>query len=93
MAIVCALPIMFIATWFWINAQHPSVYSDSLYNIGDIIFQLGFPLTTLFYVLFFCFFGHFTKESEFWSLPVINILFLIQWIIWMQLISKFKKTK
>ena len=56
---------MFIASWFWISAQKPSVYSDTLYNLGDLIFQLGFPLTTFFYVLFLSFIGRFTEESEF----------------------------
>ena len=87
------MPFMFMASWFWISAQKPSVYSDVLYNMGDVIFQLGFPLTTLFYVLFLGFIGNFTKKSEFWSLPIINILFLIQWIIWSQLVNKLKQIK
>jgi len=86
-SIVCAMPFMFLATWFWINAQKPSVFSDALYNMGDALFQLGFPLTTLFYLLLLSFLGgKFTKESEVWALPFINILFLIQWIIWSQII-------
>ncbi|MGI8470490.1 MAG: hypothetical protein ACR2N3_18785 [Pyrinomonadaceae bacterium] len=95
-SIFCALPFMFLASWFWISAQKPSFYSNDLYIFGDAIFQLGFPLTTILYIFLLKIFGgNFTKESEIWALPLINFVFLIQWIIWSQLIvvirRRFKK--
>ena len=96
--IICAVPFMFLASWFWVGGQKPSVYSDTLYNMGDAIFQLGFPLTTVFYsFLLNLFGGKFGKENDFWVLPLINFVFVIQWIIWSQLVvliyKKFKKLK
>lgn len=95
---ICALPFMFLASGFWISGRKPSVYSDTLYNMGDAIFQMGFPLTTIFYDLLLNFLGgKFTKENEVWTLPFINILFLAQWILWSQIIvlilRKFRKFK
>lgn len=89
-SIILALPFMFAASWFWFGGQKPSVYSDALYSMGDAIFQLGFPLTTtLYYFLLKLLGGTFTKESELWALPLINFAFLVQWIIWSQLIAWF----
>jgi hypothetical protein len=86
-AMLAALPIMTLATFFWIRARVPSVYSDTIYSFGDTLFQLGFPLTTvLFTTLLDILGGKFTRESELWALPLMNIAFLLQWMIWSQLI-------
>ena len=97
-SIFCALPFVFTASWLWISAQKLSFYSDTAYNLGDAIFHLGFPLTTGFFnLLLNQLGGKFTQESEFWALPLMNISFLIQWILWSQLIvliyRQFKKLK
>ncbi len=85
-SIICALPFMSLASWFWIRGQEPSIYPDTLYNLGDAISQLGFPMTTTLYIFLLSIFGKFTKGSEVWALPLINFFFSIQWIIWSQLI-------
>lgn len=86
-ATIAALPILALASFFWISAREPSVYSDTIYAFGDGLFQLGFPLTTtLFSALLKISGGRFTRDSELWVLPLMNLGFLIQWIIWSQLI-------
>jgi hypothetical protein len=93
-ASISALPLMALATWFWMRAQEPSGFSDMLYLMGDAGFQLGFPLTTIVYLLFLAALGGaFTRESEVWALPLLNFAFLLQWIIWSQLIIFWKARK
>jgi hypothetical protein len=75
-SIVCALPFMFLASWFWISGQKPSVFSEALYIMGDAIFQLGFPLTTALYIfLLSALGGKFNKENEVWALPYNQLCF------------------
>ena len=85
-AFISALPFVFLASWLWIDARTPSVFSDVPYLLGDIIFQLGFPLTTTIFVVHLGLFGKFSKENELWLIPIISLVFIIQWIIWSQVI-------
>jgi hypothetical protein len=55
------------------------------YAIGDFVYWLGAPLTCLLF-LYVKLVGPLTRENHWWAIPVMSGLFLLQWVIWAQLI-------
>lgn len=84
-AIVLALPFILMAGSMWsagAKAQEPSYYS---YFLGGLIYLLGSPLTLLIF-LFIRFVRPLADADNQWAIPVMSALFLLQWVIWTQLI-------
>ncbi len=102
-AVISALPFIMLASYFWIKIYFSVRTTDQIafYSISQIIFLLGSPLT-LIYILSLKRLDKILTELlgnnlSFLVLPILNLLFLIQWIIWSQLIvylnRKFFKSK
>ncbi len=84
-AIVLALPFVLMAGSMWsagAKAQEPGYYS---YFLGGLIYLLGSPLTLLIF-LFIRFVRPLAAADNQWAIPVMSGLFLLQWIIWAQVI-------
>jgi uncharacterized membrane protein len=84
-AIVLALPFILMAWSMWsagAKAQEPGYYS---YFLGGLIYLLGSPLTLLIF-LFIRFVRPLADADNQWAIPVMSGLFLLQWVIWAQLI-------
>lgn len=102
-ASILAFPFMALASYFWIQIYFTTRTSDQIfcYSISQFIFLLGSPLT-LIYILCLEILDKILTELlgnnfAFLVLPIMNLMFLIQWIIWSQLIvlikEKFGKIK
>lgn len=89
---VLAFPFMALASYFWIQIYFSLRTTDQIafYSISEIIFLLGSPLTLVYILSLELLDKILTKllgnNLAFLVLPVLNLLFLIQWIIWSQLI-------
>ena len=83
-ALFCAVPFIVVATTFW-HLENQKGFMGYGYWVGDKIFHLGAPLTLLmdFYVHHT---GPLKPSDDCWATPAMCILFIIQWIIWAQLI-------
>jgi hypothetical protein len=87
-AVVTSLPFVSLASYAWIKAatdgSFPRYEAD---HFGDLIYTLGSPLTLI--VLGPPLFaGRFLRDSDnWWAIPLIDVLFVLQWVIWSQLIS------
>ncbi len=102
-AVVSALPFMALASYFFIQIYFSTRTTDQIayYSISQIIFLLGSPLTLIYILSLEIFDKILTKllgnNLAFLVLPTLNLLFLIQWIIWSQVIvvinRKFSKSK
>lgn len=81
---LCGLPFVLLASALWC-AEAGDSYMGFGYVAGDKVFSLGFPLTALQFV-----FGHYVRPlsaaDHWWAIPVMSGLFLLQWIIWAQVI-------
>jgi hypothetical protein len=101
---VLAFPFMASASYIWIQIYMTESITDKMFFqfYSLTIFLLGSPLT-LIYMFLMAVIEKILKEAiennlEFLVLPTLNLLFLIQWIIWSQLIvfirrKFFKSTK
>ena len=102
-AVISALPFMALASYFWIQIYFSVRTTDQIVfsSISQIIFLLGSPLTLIYIMSLKMLDRNLTElfGSNFSSLvlPTLNLLFLIQWIIWSQLIAiiyqKFSRAK
>lgn len=82
-AVICSLPFIILATYSWIRA---AVTSDSmLYEGGDIIYLgFGFPLTQILYIFKPI---PLADSDNWWAIPLLDALFIFQWVIWGQLFA------
>jgi len=85
MAIVCGLPFVLLAGKMWDMAGGPGSYMGFEYAIGDFIYWFGVPLTGLRVIYTKCA-GPLHRADHWWAIPVMSGLFLLQWVIWAQLI-------
>ncbi len=85
--ILCAVPFVCLASYFWINARNMPGVSFEWYWSGDLIYKFGFPLTAI--VLYFPTYAgrYLTPDDHWWAIPLLNLLFIIQWVLWTHLIS------
>jgi len=86
-ATALALPFVLLGSAMWISASWSSdvVRRVELYGCADPMYHyLGGPLTHIVYV--FTPAGTLETSDNWWALPLINALFVAQWIIWAQLI-------
>ncbi len=79
--LLISLPFVIVASYSWLICPIFTV-SHEAYWFGDQIYKLGFPLTGI--ILYFPeYSGRFlTNADNWWALPLIDILFILQWIIW-----------
>ena len=88
-SVVLTLPFVICGSFFWISAgsvtDNPGMQLSG-YELGDLLYQLGFPLTR-----FVLDFGKYAGRNlgpsdDLWAVPLVDILFILQWIIWGQLL-------
>jgi hypothetical protein len=81
-----ALPFVLLADLAWMTAEtSPAPHSIDNYVVGDQIFSLGWPLTQV--ILRPAITGHhLTASDHWWAIPSLNLLFLLQWIVWGQIV-------
>jgi hypothetical protein len=92
-AVVAAIPFVALASHAWIKGATDNSFPHyEAYHFGDLIYMLGFPLTQV--VLGFPHYaGRLLQDSDnWWAIPLIDILFVLQWIIWSQLIARLMST-
>ena len=87
-AVVSAIPFVALASYSWIRAttdqSFPAYEAD---HFGDMIYLLGSPLTLIVLGLPY-YAGTFLKGSDnWWAIPLTDLLFVLQWVIWSQLIA------
>jgi hypothetical protein len=93
-AVVLALPFVALASDAWIRAatdrSFPAYEAD---HFGDMIYFLGSPLTLIVLGLPY-FAGVYLKHAHDWIwIPLIDLLFVLQWVIWSQLLCAFAKPR
>ncbi len=82
--VVLALPFLTFGSLVWITAATTN-NAFRLYEIGDSAYSLGMPLT-LAVLKFPTYAGRGLQTSDhWWAIPLIDTLFVLQWIIWGQL--------
>jgi hypothetical protein len=93
-ATACALPFVGLASHCWITAAtRKHIMADDVYLFGDMIYLLGSPLTLIVMGLPF-YAGRYLNDSDvWWAIPFTNGLFILQWVIWSQLIARAPKAK
>lgn len=88
-AVGLSLPFVGIATYFWLRALGEGIHSAraiETFFVGDFIYSFGFPLTYIVLILP-ANVGKVLGPSDYWwAIPAIDALFILQWIIWSQLI-------
>jgi hypothetical protein len=86
-ACILALPFLALGTWAWIKAgffHYQGPHGVELSGLGDAVFSIGAPLT-LIVVHFPNYAGRLLgKHDDWWAIPAVNLLFLLQWLIWSQ---------
>jgi hypothetical protein len=81
-----ALPIILLADFIWMTAQtSPAPHPIDNYVVGDQLFSLGWPLTQI--ILAPAIHEHnLTPSDHWWAIPSLDLLFVLQWIVWGQLV-------
>jgi hypothetical protein len=87
---ILALPCVFLGLWGWVEASRHNYrgpYGIEASEFGDAIFFLGSPLTQI-VLQFRSYAGRGLESSDdWWAMPLVVALFLLQWVIWSQLIA------
>jgi hypothetical protein len=79
-ASIAALPFVALASWLWYVGATDRSMPDA-YISGDLIYMLGYPLTKIMWQF------HPNDRDMWWAIPLADALFILQWIIWGQLIA------
>jgi len=85
LAVALALPFVLLGSSMWLMASHSDnpVARAELYGCADPMYHyLGLPLTHIIYV--FKAQGTLETSDNWWALPMVDALFIAQWIIWAQ---------
>ena len=89
LAVVLALPFISCGSLFWMNA--PSMEEDRLYlqaeGWGGLAYGLGMPLTLIVLIPMENAERGLTTGNCWWVIPLIDLLFVLQWVIWGQLLA------
>jgi len=85
-ALVLSLPFTMLGSLMWLLAPwRDPVNRVELYGCADPMYHyLGGPLTHIVYI--FKPAGTLETSDTWWALPLVDALFLAQWIIWAQLV-------
>jgi hypothetical protein len=93
-ACIAALPFIALASYSWVRAATDKsfpAYEADLF--GDLIYVLGSPLTLLVLGIPYCTGLYLDHEYDWLWIPLVDSLFVVQWIIWAQLISRVAEQK
>lgn len=84
-SILLSLPVVACASSLWILAGLAD-NDQVIYSWGDSLYKLGAPLTMI--VLSFPDYAgrYLTSKDDLWAIPLICLLFVVQWLIWGQLL-------
>ena len=85
LAAIISLPLILMAGSLWSDGAKATEPGYYYYFLGGLIYLLGSPLTLLI-LLFTHYVRPLAAADNRWAIPVMNGLFLLQWIIWSQLI-------
>jgi len=81
-AVISAVPFVALAFYSWIKAVvDKSVPTYEVYLFGDVIYLLGSPLTLIVLGLPFYAGRHLSDGDNWWAIPLVDFLFILQWII------------
>jgi hypothetical protein len=83
--IVLALLLLAFADYCWITAESSPSAAES-YFLGDAIFKLGWPLTQVIFTFPDWAGRDLIPADHVWAVPLVDILFITQWLVWAQLI-------
>jgi len=87
-AIMFSVPIMLLASFIAMVAMLSSSneMKSDCYDLSDGLYLFfGYPLTRI--INIFAHPGGLNDKDNWWALPLLNLLFLLQWIIWAQMIA------
>ncbi|HTS16709.1 MAG TPA: hypothetical protein VMP11_03980 [Verrucomicrobiae bacterium] len=79
-AILVALPFVVMGSLSWGGPGEADFFSDAIYS-------LGLPLTQIVLGLPARLGRSLTRKDDLWALPLANLLFLVQWILWSQIVA------
>ena len=83
--LLVSLPVAILAAGAWLR-HHPYGY-----EVGDMLYHLGFPLTSLFMWSIPLTIGHLRPQDYWWAITVMTVLLTTQWIVWGNLIAFLAK--
>src|SRR5438105_10612535 len=84
LALIVAVPIAAIASSMEIVAICSATVLGRLeaYEFADMLYLMfGYPLTRIIFILAP---GGLREEQNWWGIPLLNVLLIFQWIIWLQ---------
>src|SRR4030095_16488744 len=88
-ASIAAGPLIALASYSWVKAatdkSFPAYEAD---HFGDLIYTLGSPLTLLVLGLPYYSGTYLDHGHDWFWIPLVDLLFVLQWIIWSQLINR-----
>ena len=85
-SVLLSLPVICCASSLWILGGVAAGNYQVLYDLGDWLFMLGYPLTMI-VIKFPDYAGRYlTPKDDLWAIPLVSLLFVVQWVIWGQLI-------
>ena len=93
-ACIAALPFIVLASYSWVMAatdkSFPAYEAD---HFGDLIYLLGSPLTLVVLGIPYCTGLYLDHGFDWLWIPLVDSLFVLQWIVWSQLISRIAEQK
>jgi hypothetical protein len=90
-ACAAALPFAALASYSWIRAATDKAFPTcEAYHFGEMIYLLGAPLTLIVLGIPCCAGRYLDDGDNWWAIPMSDILFVLQWIIWSQTFCRAK---
>ena len=86
-AIILGVGLASLGSLLWLNGD--SNLGDGYY-LGDRVFALGAPLTSLLRV-YVDHFGHLVRSDDIWAIPVLAFLLVMQFAIWAAVVYAVRK--
>ena len=84
-SVLLSLPVICCASSLWILGGAAG-NDQVLYSMGDSLYKLGYPLTMI-VTKFPDYAGRYlTTKDDLWAIPLVSLLFVVQLVIWGQLI-------
>jgi hypothetical protein len=93
-ACIAALPFITLASYSWVKAatdkSFPAYEAD---HFGDLIYLLGSPLTLVVLGIPYYAGVYLDHGFDWFWIPLVDCLFVLQWMVWSQLISRIAEQK
>jgi hypothetical protein len=84
---LAVIPIVFALPFVFCGASAWSLCDYQGYELGDLVYNLGVPLTLIVLKIKVFIGRSLTCSDHQWAIPLISSLFIIQWVIWGQLLA------